>query len=149
MALGVRVGLDRLGQVTDPGAQVGDDPGELAASGCQGSAQPVGLGLAGEMVQCLHERPVRSSHHRVAGPVEDERALSTRLLGELSHQAALAGARLAADQQDPAALAVRVRHQRPQCLQLGYAADEWKRRDETGCTGNPLHERVSRDDSQI
>ena len=122
MALGVRVGVDRCRQVADAGRQVGEQPRELAARRAQRDAQLGGVDDAGGVLERLDERPVRRAHDRVAGAVEDERAGPGRLGRELAHQAALARAGLAAEQDDAAALALGHRHERPQRLELRASA---------------------------
>ena len=92
MADGVRVGLVARRRV----AKVGDQPRELAAGRSEGSAKLGGIEHPGELLERLDERAVGRATDRVAGAVEDERAVRGRLGGELAHQAALAGARLTA-----------------------------------------------------
>ena len=82
---------------------------------------------AGEAVECLDERTVGRPHDRVAGAVEDERAVGGRFAGELAHQAALAGPGLAADEDDAATFSLGDRVQ-VECFQFGGAPDERKRR---------------------
>ena len=76
-------------------------------------------------------------------PDSDEDAVGRGLGGEFAHQPALARARFAADQDDPAPFALGPRQQRPQGVQLGRAADERKRRDETERAGEFLHGAVA------
>jgi hypothetical protein len=49
------------------------------------------------MLEGGQERPVRRTHDGVTPAVEDEDAVSRRLVGELSNQAALSDAGLAAE----------------------------------------------------
>ena len=130
VALGIRIGLDRRRKLTDPNGQIGEEPRELAASGAERRPQLGRIGDPRQVVECLDERPVRRPHDSVAGAVEDECALSRRLAGELPDKPALARTRFAAEQHDPAALAVGPRHQRAQQLQLGRATDEREGRGE-------------------
>ena len=122
--------LTGCGSSPDPLRQVGEQPRQLAARGAQRGPQLGGLDLTRQVIERLDERPVRRVHDRVAAAVEHERAGAGRLACELAHQAALARAGLAAQQDDPPALALRHRHERAQRLQLGRAADERKRRRE-------------------
>ena len=139
VALGVGVGLDRQRQLAHPLGQIGEQPRELAARGAQRGPQLGGVDLARQVIERLDERPVGRGHHRVAAAVEDERTAAGRLARELAHQAALARAGLAAQQHDPAALALRHRHERPKGLDLGRAADERKRRREAQRPGKLMH----------
>ena len=148
VALGVGVGPDRGRETADPGAEVGKQPGELAAAGAERGAQLVGLGGPRELVERLDEGPVGRAHLRVAGAVEDERAVVRRLGGELAHEPALARAGLAAQQDHAAALPVGARHERAESFQLGGAADEREGRGETERTGEARHAAAA-DDSQI
>ena len=75
--------------------------------GAERRAQLVGIGGSRQVVERLDERPVRRAHDGVARAVEDERAVARRLGGELADEPALARARLAAEQDDPASLALR------------------------------------------
>ena len=96
-------------------------------AGAERRPQLVGLDGSRELVERLDERAVGGGNHRVARAVEHERAVARRLGGELAHEAALARAGLAAEQDDAPALALCTRQQRAQPLQLGRAA----RRTET------------------
>ena len=58
VALGVRVRLDRGREIAHPGAEVGKEPGELAAAAPERRPQLVGLGDPGQLVERLDERPV-------------------------------------------------------------------------------------------
>ena len=144
VALRVRIGLDRRRQLAHAERQVGQQPRQLAARGAERRAQLDRIDDARQVVERLDERPVGRPHDRVAGAVEDERAAAGRLARELAHQAALARAGLAAQQDDPPALALRHGHERPERLQLGRAADEWKRRRETERAGKIVHAAADR-----
>ena len=139
VALGVRIGVDRCGQVADAGRQVGEQARELAPRRAQRDAQLGWVDDARGVLERLDERPVRRTHDRVAGAVEDEGAGPGRLGRELAHQAALARAGLAAEQDDPAALALGHRHERPQRLELRRAPDERERRGEAQGTWELVH----------
>ena len=139
VALGVGVGLDRCRQVADAGRQVGEQPRELAARRAQRDAQLGGVDDARGVLERLDERPVRRGHDCVAGAVEDQHARRGRLARELAHQAALARAGLAAEQDDTAALALGHRHERPQRLELRRASDEGERRGEAQGTWELVH----------
>ncbi len=130
MALGVGVGLDRRREPADARVEIGQQPGQLAAAGAERGAQVGGLHRPRELVERLHERPVGRAHDRIAGAVEHAHALACRLARELAHQPALAGARLAPEQDDMASFAVRQRHQRAQPVELSRTADERERRHE-------------------
>ena len=87
--------------------QIGQKARELAAPGAERRAQLVRIGGSRQVVERLDERPVRGAHDGVARAVENERAVACRLGGELADEPALAGAGLAAEQDDAAALALR------------------------------------------
>jgi hypothetical protein len=124
MALRIGIGLDRRRQLADQGGQIRQQPGQLAAAGAKRGAQLRDLDDPQQVVERFDERPVRRPHHRVAGAVEDERAVGRGPAGELAYQTALPGARLAREQRYPATLAFDSRHQGPQLLQLCGAPDE-------------------------
>ena len=63
------------GRPADRGAEVGQQPRQLAAARAQRLAQLVGVGRPRQLVQRLHERPVGRADDRVAGAVEHERAV--------------------------------------------------------------------------
>jgi hypothetical protein len=129
--LGVRVGLERLGQLPDAGREVRDDSRELAAPGSDGGPQLCGIGFTREVVECLDEWAIRGADHGVAGPVERQGSIGGGLSRELAHETALPRSRLAAEQHHPGSLALGVRHRGSQRLELGHAADERERRDQT------------------
>ncbi len=129
MALGIGIGLDRLRQLADLGGQIGQQPGQLAATGAERGAQFCRLGYPHQAFERLDERPVWRPHHRVAGAVENKRPFHCDLAGELARQAALPGARLAREQRDAAPLPFRSRHQGSELLQLACAPDERGSRD--------------------
>ena len=124
MALRIGVGLDRLRQLADQGGQVGQQSGQLAATGADRGSQLIDLGYPHQPIEHLDEGPVGRLHHGVAAAVEDQRPVDCGLAGELTCQAALAGTRLAGEQRHPAALARGLWDQAPKLLQLGRAADE-------------------------
>jgi hypothetical protein len=148
VALGVGIGLDRRRQIRHAERQVRQQPRQLTAGDAERRPQLDRIDDARQVVERLDERPVRRAHDGVAGAVEDERAGGRRVVGELPHEAALARAGLAGQQNDPAALAVGHRHQRAQRLQLRRAADEGERRREAERAGEVVHTEAKRDDSQ-
>jgi hypothetical protein len=81
-------------------------------------------------------------HDRVAGAVEHEGTALGRLGRELAHEPALAGARLAADQRDASALAVRPWNQRPEHRQLTRAPDERERRPQAQRARERRHSQI-------
>jgi hypothetical protein len=149
VAFRVRVGLERRRQIAYPEGQIGQQPHELAARVAQRRPQLERVDGAREVVERVDERPVRRAHDRVAGPVEHEHAVASRLACEFTHQAALARAGFAAQQDDPASLALRHRHERPERLQLGRTTDEGKRRREAERTGKVVHTERAGDHGQI
>ncbi len=130
VTLGVRIGLRRSGQARDPVGQVRQQPGELVAGAAEVGPEGVRVARADEPVERVDERPVRRVDGRVAGPVQDEDALGGRLAGELSHQAALARSRLAAEQRRPATVALEPRQQRTQGAELARPSGEREGRGE-------------------
>ena len=124
VASGVGVRGRRARQLADPRGEGGREARELARRHAGDVAELCGVDAAREVVEGLDERPVGRAYHRVAGAVEHQRAGGCRLAGELAHEAALAGARLAAQEHDAAALARRPRQHRAQRLELGRPADE-------------------------
>ena len=66
--------LTGAGQVADAGRQVGEQPRELAPRRAQRDAQLGWVDDARGVLERLDERPVRRTHDRVAGAVEDEHA---------------------------------------------------------------------------
>ena len=130
VALGVRIGLQSGRAIAQPGAQIGEQPRELAAAGADGGAQLLGLGGTRQLVERVDERSVRVPHLGVAGAVEHKYAVPRRLAGELPHEPALPRAGLAAEQDYPSALPLGARQECPEPLQLGRAPNERKRRGE-------------------
>ena len=135
MALGVRIGLDRLAELADQGRQIRRQPGQLARAGAERGAQLCHIDDPQEAVERLDEGPVGRAHDRVAGAVEDERPIRRDAGGELARQAALAGTGLTGEQQRragprPRRAAAGV----PQLLQLGGTADERIGRAESGAS---------------
>ena len=63
----------------------------------------------------------------------------SRLVREFAAEAALAGARLAAEQDDAAAVALALGAQRAESLEFGRAADEGERRRQPQRTGEVSH----------
>ena len=124
--LRVGIRIDRRRQVADALWEVGQQPDQLAAAGAERLAQLRRVGAARQVLERLDERAVRSAHDGVTGAVEHQRSVGRSFGGELAHQPALAGARLAPEQHDPASLALRAGHQRAQRLELRCAAGEWK-----------------------
>ena len=143
VALGVRIGVRRGREPAGPRGEVGQEPRELPAGRAQRGGQLRTEG-ADELVERLDERPVRRVQHGIAGAVEHERPVRRRAGGELAYEPALAGAGLAAEQDDAAGLALRSRQQRAQPLQLGGAADERERRGHAECAGESVHRPSSR-----
>ncbi len=139
VALGVGIGLDGGRQLADRGREVGQQAGELAGGRAEGCAELVGVDYAREAVEGLDEGPVGRAHDRVAGAVEDERALARRRGGELADETALARAGLAADEHDAAALALGAWHQRLERLELGGAPDEGEGGGEGERAGEFVH----------
>ena len=124
VTLGVGVGRNGVGQPFDTKGQLREQAGELAARRPEVVPERVDVAPAHELLECLHERPVRRPHHRVARAVENDDPVRGCLPGELADETALARARLAADQRDPAALGRQVRHERPEGRELTSPADE-------------------------
>jgi hypothetical protein len=137
VALGVGVRLDGL----RAHRQLRQQPRQLSAGRAERGLQLLRVDLAGEVVERLHERPVRRVHDRVARAVEHERAAGRRLAGELAHEPALARARLAADDHHPAALPLRPGHQAAERGQLARAPDERERR-RVGQGSGELHSQI-------
>ena len=135
VALGVRVRRRGLRQVVELGPQLGQQPRQLAAGAADGGAQLGRVKRADELLERLDERAVRRAHVGVAAAVEHERALGGGLGGELAHEPALAGPRLAAEQDDAAAGVFGPRHQLAQRRQLRRASDERERRREAKGAG--------------
>jgi hypothetical protein len=131
MALGVGVCLDGWRQLAGALGQMREQPRELTASHAERRTQLVRLDRPRQAVERLHERTVRSAHHLVAGAVQDEHAGARRVDCELAHEPALAGAGLAADEDDAALLAGGRGHERAEELELGRASDERRGRRET------------------
>jgi hypothetical protein len=128
VAFGVRIRLDRRGELIDPHGQLGQQPRQLAGSGAQHSLQLTRLDRSNPLLERGHERPVGRRHNRIAFTVKDECAISGGRGRKLPHQAALARPRLAAEQHHPATLALLSRQQRAQHFELDRAANEGKRR---------------------
>ncbi len=147
VTLGVLIGRDRIGQRPDPGGEVGDEAGELAAAGAEVVPQLLGIGHAHEVVKRLRDRLVGDPHHGITGSVQHQHAVGRGLVGELAHEPALARPRLPAHERDPPALASGTRHQRAQERELAGPADERERRREPQRSGQ-LHCRVERGHSQ-
>jgi hypothetical protein len=126
VALRVGIGRDRRRQLADPVR--GQEPRELPAAGAEVGPRRGSIGRPHELVERLHERPVRPLHDRVTGAVEHEHAAGSGLTRELADKAALAGSSLAADEREPDTLSLGPRDQRPQCRQLARAPGERKRR---------------------
>lgn len=124
MALGIGVRPHRLFEPADPGGQVGQQPGQLAAAGAERGTQLRLAGYPHQAFERLDKRPVRRAHHRVTGAVENEHPFDRDLGGELARQTTLPGTRLAREQRDAAPLPFRPRHQGSQLLELCRAADE-------------------------
>ena len=128
--LGVRVRLDRRGRLARPGREVRQQAHELAVGRPERRPQRLRPADARQVVERLDERPVGRADHRVAGAVEDEHAAGGHLGGELAHEAALARARLAADQHGPAPGALVPRQLRPQRRELARPPGERQSRRE-------------------
>ena len=92
-----------------------------------------------ELLERGDERPVRGADECVAGAVEDENAVSRRLLGQLPDEPALPRAGLAGEQDDPPAFARGARQERPQRGELPRAPDERERRRQAEWTGKSQH----------
>ena len=121
------------------GGEARNQPAELGDTGAEFGGQLLDVHVVGQMLERLGERPVRSLDDRVARAVQDERAVAGGASRELAHQPALSRPGLAADQDDPEALAGGARKQRAQLLELGRAADERKRRREAKRGGQVVH----------
>ena len=128
MAFGVRIPGDRVRKLADPLRKVGKKPRELTAPCSEIGAKDIGLGDARELLECGHERSVRRADDGVAGAVENENAVSGRVVRQLSNEPALSGAGLAGEQSDPPAVAPGVRQERSERGELPRAPDERKRR---------------------
>ena len=102
VALGVGLGLQRLGQAGDPGAELGQQPGELARQGAQLGPQPVGGDRRGVAPQRLREGLEGGAQLRVAAAPEDGAALVVGDADGLGDQPGLADAGLAGDQHQAA-----------------------------------------------
>ena len=127
---GLRVGLTGLRELRQARAQIWQQARELAATGSERCAQLISGQLPREAIERFGERPVGRAHNGVAGAVQHERAVGGRLGCELACQSALAGAWLAADQDDSASLTLGPGQQHPQSIELGGATDERQRRGE-------------------
>jgi hypothetical protein len=143
VALRVRIGRDRWRQLSDHPRKIRQQPDELAAGGAEIGPERLRVARPHERVERLHERPVRSLDDRVAGAVEHQRSARRRLVGELPHEPALAGAGLSADEGEAQAVTVRRRDQRPQGRQLARASGEGKRRGEAEWSGKREHRGTS------
>jgi hypothetical protein len=128
VALGVLIGGHRLGEVTDDGRQVGQEPGQLACARPEVASQLLGVPRSHKLVERLHHWTVGRAHGRVAGAVQHECTVRGSLVRELTDQAALTRSGLAADQRYAAALVLRAGQDGPQRRHLAWAADECKRR---------------------
>ena len=147
MAFGVRIARGRRRQLTHALRKVGKKPRELAASRSQIGAKDIGVAVAHELLECGDERPVRRADDGVARAVEDENAVSGRVLRQLVHEPALSRAGFAGEQRDPPAVALGARKERPQRGEFASAPDEGKRRRQAEWTRKP--QRVGRGHSQI
>src|SRR3954447_17597088 len=147
MALGVRVSSRRVRELADQLRKVGQKPRELTSARAQIGAKDFRLADTHEAVECCEEGPVRRANHRVAGAVEDQGAVTGRVLRELADQPALSGAGLAGDERDPAAFAPGVRQERSKRGEFPRAADEGKRQRKAEWTRES--QRVARGHSQI
>ena len=111
--LRVLVGDDRGREVVDASGKIREEPRKLPAGTSQIRAERRRVDVANEIVERFDERPVRRPENCVTRPVEHQRTFGSCFVRELANEAALAGAGLAADEGDPAPLAVRQGHQRP------------------------------------
>ena len=128
VARGIRIRRNRKLPLAETLGHVRHEEGQLVGMGAEIGRQRSLVDAAHELVDCLDEGPVGTSHHRVAGAVQHERAPGGRALRELVDEPALAGPGLAADEREPESLAVRARNERPQRRQLAGAARERKGR---------------------
>ena len=130
VARGIRVRGNRKLPLAETLGHVGHEEGQLVGMGAEVGRQRPLVDVAHELGDGLDEGPVGTSHHRVAGAVQHERASGGRALRELVDEPALAGPGLAADEREPESLTVRARNERPQRRQLAGAARERKRRSQ-------------------
>jgi hypothetical protein len=112
--LGVGVSGGREGQSADARLELGKQTRQLAAGRAEASPESLGVRVANEVLERGREGAVRLADDRVAVAVEDGGALVRQHPGELSHEAALAGARLAGDERRATALAGGPREESPQ-----------------------------------
>ncbi len=125
VALGVGLGPDRLGEVGEPHADVGDQAGEERAAAHEVGADLGGISVPQVLLDGLDERLVRDDVLLVAATEQDGRAVVVDVACELCGEPALADARVAADQHEAALRGVDgARPGRSERLELVGAADE-------------------------
>ncbi len=131
-ALGVGIGLDRRGQLADPGRQIGQQPGQLAAAGAERGAQLGGIGDPRRgWSSASTNGPVGRPHDGVAGAVEDQRAIRAPPRAANSRTSRLLpspGSPPSSTTRRPSPSARGIR--RARALELGRAPDERKGRGE-------------------
>jgi hypothetical protein len=121
----VRSRACRLGQSGEQGAQLGQDLGQLNGAGAELGAQELGRRVAHKRAERLHPRPVDGRAATFpAAAVEDAGSPAGGLARQLLGEPALAGARLAADEEERSATGKGGREAGAQLVELRRPAHE-------------------------